>query len=328
MKNKFLFLFFAFILSFIFLQSLSLQAKTEDSTTFESQINQIKSKTFQTDSLLIIKNVIYKELDFEKYDSNRVMLDIYLPAKDTTEEKHPVIFFVHGGGWNSGDKVFSLEKAKAIIDSGFILVSVNYRFSPNPVDLNNPNRIKFPVHLLDVSDALNFCLQILPKFNGDIFNITLMGHSAGGNLVTSLVTLDDILKKSYRRNISSVVNIDGVALDIPNFIKEINGTYKEMFLNAFGTDSTEWAKASPAFNIKKNQKLPPFLILSQNNPTRIKYYYEFKDSLAIYGNKVVLEILKNYDHNQLLMKFCDFSDAESSEYTKLIFNFIKSNCKN
>jgi acetyl esterase/lipase len=315
----------ALILLFSFQQSFLLKAGSLDSNKLNTIINQIEAKAISTDSIIIIKNIIYKELNFKTYDSNRVMMDLYLPKLDSINTKFPIIFFVHGGGWNAGDKTFSLEKAKAIVDSGFIFVSVNYRFSPNPVELDNPKRIIFPTHLLDVSDALDFCLQILPSFNGDTNNIILMGHSAGGNLVTSLVTLEPIIKKSYIKNVASIVNFDGIGLNIPNFINEINGSYKEMFLNAFGNDSTEWVKASPIFNFNKNKKLPPFLILSQNNPVRIKYYNEFKDSLTLYGNIVKLQIYPNYDHNQLLMKFCDFSDNQSIEYTKMIFNFIKSN---
>ena len=39
---------------------------------------------------------------------------------------------------------------------GYVLVSVNYRLSPFPYELNNPDRVMFPSHKEDVADAIKW----------------------------------------------------------------------------------------------------------------------------------------------------------------------------
>ena len=41
---------------------------------------------------------------------------------------HPVVVWIHGGGWHSGDKKDVKEKPQAFTDKGFVFVSINYRF--------------------------------------------------------------------------------------------------------------------------------------------------------------------------------------------------------
>src|SRR5579872_4814903 len=58
----------------------------------------------------------------------RQMLDIYAPpgAKNL-----PVVFWIHGGGWQTGDKTSVQIKPQAFVDKGFVFVSTNYRLLPN-----------------------------------------------------------------------------------------------------------------------------------------------------------------------------------------------------
>src|SRR3954462_389236 len=55
------------------------------------------------------------------------MLDVYAPtgAKDL-----PVIFWIHGGGWQVGDSADVKLKPQAFVDKGFVFVSINYRLLP------------------------------------------------------------------------------------------------------------------------------------------------------------------------------------------------------
>jgi arylformamidase len=53
----------------------------------------------------------------------RQMVDIYAPegAKNL-----PVIFWIHGGGWESGDRTAIQLKPQAFVDKGFVFVSTGY----------------------------------------------------------------------------------------------------------------------------------------------------------------------------------------------------------
>src|SRR3954466_5948454 len=53
-------------------------------------------------------------------DQERQVLDVYSPpgAKD-----RPVVFWIHGGGWQVGDKGEVQRKPQVFVDKGFVFVS-------------------------------------------------------------------------------------------------------------------------------------------------------------------------------------------------------------
>jgi arylformamidase len=57
--------------------------------------------------------------------NERQMLDVYTPAKGTNL---PVVLWIHGGGWQTGDKTSVQQKPQAFTGRGFIFVSINHRF--------------------------------------------------------------------------------------------------------------------------------------------------------------------------------------------------------
>ena len=60
----------------------------------------------------------------------RQVLDIYTPEK-ATDKPLPVMFWIHGGGWQVGDKSDVGLKPKVLIERGFVFVSTNYRLLPD-----------------------------------------------------------------------------------------------------------------------------------------------------------------------------------------------------
>ena len=72
----------------------------------------------------------------------RQVLDVHAPAG---AKNLPVVFWIHGGGWQTGDKSMVALKPKAFMDAGFIFVSVNHRLLPT-VDMGAITR--------DVASAL------------------------------------------------------------------------------------------------------------------------------------------------------------------------------
>ena len=71
---------------------------------------------------------IHRDLAYFEPKEQRRTLDVYT----TTESKNrPVVFWIHGGGWQRGDKSDVAAKPWAFLDKGFVFVSTNYRFVPN-----------------------------------------------------------------------------------------------------------------------------------------------------------------------------------------------------
>src|SRR5262249_28622897 len=58
----------------------------------------------------------------------RQVLDVYSPGG---AKNLPVVFWIHGGGWQTGDKKDVHVKPQVFNDKGFVFVSTNYRLLPN-----------------------------------------------------------------------------------------------------------------------------------------------------------------------------------------------------
>src|SRR5439155_21239327 len=69
------------------------------------------------------RNIPYAEPAHE-----RQVLDVYSPQN---AKNLPVVFWIHGGGWQTGDKTSVQMKPQVFVDKGFVFVSTNYRLLPS-----------------------------------------------------------------------------------------------------------------------------------------------------------------------------------------------------
>src|SRR6266542_3364800 len=77
--------------------------------------------------LLAAEPQIHRGLAYAEPKNERQMLDVYAP---TEGKNHPVVVWIHGGGWQAGDKADVQKKPQAFADKGFVFVSINYRLLP------------------------------------------------------------------------------------------------------------------------------------------------------------------------------------------------------
>ncbi|MGI8898253.1 MAG: alpha/beta hydrolase, partial [Pyrinomonadaceae bacterium] len=132
--------------------------------------------------LLIKKDMCYHP----KPGKNRSLqsLDVYAPESASRNRLHPVILFMHGGGWRASDKNDPLgvhaNVCKALAGRGLVAVNVNYRLAP---------RVKHPEPVRDAAYALRWTRENISDYQGDPERLFLSGHSAGGHLA-ALIALD------------------------------------------------------------------------------------------------------------------------------------------
>ena len=70
---------------------------------------------------------VHRGLAYAEPKNERQLLDVYPPAEG---RKHPVVVWMHGGGWRAGDKSDVQNKPQVFADKSFVLVSINYRLLP------------------------------------------------------------------------------------------------------------------------------------------------------------------------------------------------------
>ncbi len=104
----------------------------------------------------------------------RQVLDFYQAKADAPT---PALFFVHGGGWMTGDKANPDFLAKCL-ENGISVVSINYRFIPDA----QKEGINPPVKacLDDAARALQFTRSKAAEWKIDKTRIAGCGGSAGG----------------------------------------------------------------------------------------------------------------------------------------------------
>jgi acetyl esterase/lipase len=126
--------------------------------------------------------IALRNLDYAGQDNPRQKLDLYLPEKPT-EKPLPLIIYIHGGGWEGGDKSDTGLLFELIKSGSYAGASIGYRFTQEQ---------KWPAQIHDVKAALRW-LKAHAKDHGiDADKIGLTGISAGGHLVSLLGTSGDV----------------------------------------------------------------------------------------------------------------------------------------
>ena len=111
------------------------------------------------------------DISYVKSDHKRHVLDIYTPENPSVDSL-PVMFWIHGGGWQVGDKSDVALKPKAFTERGFVFVSTNYRLLPE---------VKMEELIGDVAQSLGWVHKNIKDYGGDPTRIFVGGHSAGAS---------------------------------------------------------------------------------------------------------------------------------------------------
>jgi len=122
-------------------------------------------------------------------DGPRQMMDIY--RADEPKVDAPVIVFVHGGGWNAGDKSMYKFVAEGFTKDGYDVVVPNYRLYPN---------MTYPDMVVDTGAAVN---DVAVRYPGK--PIVLIGHSAGAYNVLQTVVAPEVSGVDACANVSGVI---------------------------------------------------------------------------------------------------------------------------
>jgi acetyl esterase/lipase len=194
---------------------------------------------------------VHRGLAYAEPKNERQMLDVHAPAEG---KNHPVVVWIHGGGWRAGDKKGVQKKPQAFTDKGYVFVSTNYRFVP---------KVTVKEMTGDIAKAIRWVHDHAGDYGGDPHSIFVMGHSAGAHLA-ALVCTDDRYLKAEKLPLSILkgcVPVDVSVYDIPKRLRG-GGSVKPDALKAlFGETEEAQRDLSPAAHVARGKDIPPFLIL-------------------------------------------------------------------
>jgi arylformamidase len=203
---------------------------------------------------------VYRDLAYGEPKNKFQTLDIFAPAAG---KNHPVVIYVHGGGWHSGDKAEVHNKPQSLTDRGFVLASINYRLWTPPWSKDFPGTVTLKNQAQDVAKAIRWVHDHARDYGGDPTALIVMGHSAGAHLSALVCTDDRYLKAEglSLANIKGCVPIDGDSFDLPMHMKTNAGMKVEATdRERFGGENLQ-KELSPVTHVAKGKHIPPFLIL-------------------------------------------------------------------
>lgn len=198
---------------------------------------------------------VKKDLPYVAEAGPKQRLDLFLP-KGTG---WPTLVFIHGGGWNDGDKNLRVGGADVYGNIGRFYASrgigvavINYRLLPE---------VTWQEQLTDVAQAVHWIQSRIGDVGGDPALLFLSGHSAGAQLAARLALDQDLLREAGipRSSIRGVIVVSGAAFDLADDETYRLGQERDYYASRFGTVEG-WAEAASPISYV-SPAAPEFLIL-------------------------------------------------------------------
>jgi acetyl esterase/lipase len=260
---------------------------------------------------------VKRDIPYAKPAHERQVLDVYSP-KDA--KNLPVIVWIHGGGWQAGDKKGVQLKPEAFTSKGFVFVAMNYRLLP-AVDMS--------AIVGDVAKSVGWVNSHVAEFGGDPKRLYVMGHSAGAQLAALLCTDERYLKAEGVpfTSLKGCVPVDGDTFDIPAIIEVAETRWKTHGLppskfghrEKFGNDPAKHKDFSAVTHVAKGKDIPPFLILHvAEHPDTTAQAKRLANALKEAGIPVTLYGGKETSHGKINADLGKPDDPG----TKAVFEFL------
>ena len=246
-----------------------------------------------TQAQMATENIPYVENGHE-----RQVLDVHAPKN---AKNLPVVFWIHGGGWVTGDKSQVALKPQAFNDRGYVFVSTNYRLRPD---------VEMEELTADVAKALGWTYRNIKRHGGDPNRIFVMGHSAGAQLAALICTDHSYIQAEgvSPSALQGCVPVDGDTYDLPAIIAsaelrlQLHNLPPRKFghREKFGNDPKKHINFSAVTHVKPDKVIPPFLIFYvRSHPYTSVQALRLHNVLKSAGIPSTLSGHRNTDHSKL-----------------------------
>ncbi len=216
-------------------------------------------------------------------------LEMFLPAGPAPQRPLPIVVFIHGGGWHSGDPHDYRFMARALAPKGYAVVLAGYRLFP---------QARYPGMLEDGASALRWVADHAAALGGDPDRVVLMGHSAGAyNAV--MLGLDQRWLARERLSANALRGVVGIAGPYDFLPFDSDAT-----INSFGqvkdpeeTQPVVYARGDGA----------PLLLVHGTADTRVRprNSAELARTMTRAGAPTQVVLLKDVTHEGVIMMFAE-----------------------
>lgn len=229
-------------------------------------------------------------------------LDLYLPTREAGCGPVPTVVYVHGGGFQVGDKANRIgDKVRLFTAQGWAFASVNHRLVGHPGA--GATGGTYPAAEQDVADAVAYLADHAGEHGLDPGRTMLLGHSSGAFLVALVGTDGRFLDHAGS---GAGVGLAGVACVAPldatyDIAAQVarGGTEEAMYRAAFGDDPAVWAQASPVNHVAPGAGIPPFHLVTRGAAPRVAQSRALADALRAAGVPATAHVVRGLGHEEV-----------------------------
>jgi arylformamidase len=240
---------------------------------------------------------IFTAKDIAYGADTRQKLDIYAPQG--LKALKPVLIFIHGGGWQRGDKSSAEKHGAFYAEKGAVFISINYRLSPKD---------KHPAQAEDSAAAVKWVYDNIHQYGGNKHSIHIAGHSAGAHLAALIATdgrylaahsLSPLLFKSVMPN-------DTASYDFSTPLVIGKRLVQPKIDATFGTTPQQIKAASPISYIQDNKNLPPFIcFVTGKRPDAVAQTHAFTAAIKTASGQSETQIIEGLSHREMNLAMSD-----------------------
>lgn len=135
--------------------------------------------------IIRVQNIAYHD-ESEEFNVGDLFFrrDIFDDGK-----KHPVLLYLHGGGFIKGDKDYRITNSEFFAHHGYFVFNVDYRMPPD---------VELDENFADIIRALNYIEKLAKYCNIDTSKVVVSGDSSGAylsSMIEAFATNDDLRER-------------------------------------------------------------------------------------------------------------------------------------
>ena len=232
-----------------------------------------------------------------KVTEDCLYLNVQTPA-ESAKEKLPVLVWIHGGGFITGDA--NSNDGTSFAKQGIVYVSLSYRtgalgfLSLPELSAENERGISGNYGLLDMIEGLKWVKENVAAFGGDPSKVTIMGESAGA-IAVSMLCASPLAKGLFRGAISesggSFCPVDAVRVD-NNGIRDVQGSEQ------YGLD---WMKRIGVSSLAELRKTPWETLVSDEQSGGVGGFWPTVDGYVLPDDQYKMYEAGNYNDVNVLI---------------------------
>ena len=270
-----------------------------------------KAERAKEKSIRIPPSINYVTKNYLGLVGRSTEIGIAIAKKDMKSAKPlPVVVFIHGGGWRSGDKDQHVWECVKYANKGYVAITLSYRLM---------DEAPFPQCIEDVKTAIRYIKSLATEYPIDTDNIGVWGYSAGAHLALMVgISQGDewVCSDLYPDFDSSVKCV--VAIAAPTYFSNVNRR-NAVLSEKQAKDSSFRERVSPLSYINKDQ-IPVLMIHGTKDMiVSPRHYRVFQKSCVEKGVENFTLVEAEGGGHMFFFK--------GETYKKLVYDYFETNLK-